>query len=262
MNKLKIFIVVSIILASTHASYALQDTVSDNFSTQVLVDSVGITGSFDLSYLFSQNVVIDSATVSFSFTDDGDLAYSYSNKTPTVSGDYYNGNYYLFMGESTQGYYKITTFMRSEDQYWEDVQETVTMAINTQSTAVSTTNYFSNSTSQGTVFEGQVQVGQTDGDTQYFNQYYCNSNLNESGYNGDASAQIVLDADAIAYLMANQGIDFTLTCGSGEDILFNSASMDIEYHIEETPEPVAVPEPHTVMLLLSGIAMLVKKLRG
>ncbi len=250
---------IALILMGASYSYALQDTISDNISTQVLLDSSAITGNFDVSGLFSQNsdkqVVIDSATVSFSLTDDGDLKYMTTTYSPAISGDrYYNGRYYMFQSSSQSGFIVTNTYLRTEYRQYMDAPEIVTIDMNNQSTTANT-SYFSNSSTGSNILDG------SEGYVTVY-KYYHNETVIQSGYNGNASAQMTLDTDSIQYLMVNQAIEFTLSCGTNQDILFNSATMDIEYHLEDIPEPVAVPEPHTVMLLLSGIAMLVKKLRG
>ncbi|MEW6536889.1 MAG: hypothetical protein AB1454_14860 [Candidatus Auribacterota bacterium] len=238
--------------------YAMQEIVNDDISTRVTVGSSTVSGYFDISHLFSENIVIDSASVSFSFSDDSDLIYDHSIKTPSYSSHYYNGDYYSYSGYysyvDVYGYTNyVDVYGRTENRYFTDVQESVNIVLDSQSASVSTTYYSNSNTFTGDDF---VMYDVIDTAKYWYRYEYGGTNY-LSGYKGDASAQIDLDAASLLYLTANQGISFDLSCGAGEDIYFNSASMTVEYHIEE----IAVPEPHSIILLVSGIAMLIRRLR-
>ncbi|RJP58261.1 MAG: hypothetical protein C4541_08425 [Candidatus Auribacter fodinae] len=238
--------------------YAMQEIVNDDISTRVTVGSSTVSGYFDISHLFSENIVIDSASVSFSFSDDSDLIYDHSIKTPSYSSYYYSGNYYSYSGYSsyTDGYgytNYVDIYGRTENRYYTNVQESVNIVLDSQSASASTTSYSNSSTFSG---DDGLFIDQVIDNTRYWKRYEYSGTNYMSGYNGDAFAQIDLDAASLLYLTVNQGISFDLSCGAGEDIYFNSASMTLEYHIEE----IVVPEPHSIILLASGIALLIRRI--
>jgi len=134
--------------------YAMQEIVNDDISTRVTVGSSTVSGYFDISHLFSENIVIDSASVSFSFSDDSDLIYDHSIKTPSYSSYYYSGNYYSYSGYSsyTDGYgytNYVDIYGRTENRYYTNVQESVNIVLDSQSASASTTSYSNSSTFSG-----------------------------------------------------------------------------------------------------------------
>ncbi|MCB1195551.1 hypothetical protein KDK77_05145 [bacterium] len=237
----------------TFDANALNYFAEDDIPSQILVEDTNVMGTFDLTALFFENVVIDSAVATFLFFDDGDLAYDHQTYIPASSAYYYavTGKYYdnpTIIG-STMYLYRI------ENTYHEDIQETVNVALNVQNGSVATTNYFTNNYSNGVHIEGVEYAGE-DQDIQY-TYYYRYDFIYNSGYDGNAELQINLDQASIEYIMNNHMIGFTLNANLGEDILFNSGELDIIYHVEE----ILVPELSSLLLLGLGLVGIRKRMK-
>ena len=255
MKKWVCFLSIAVIVFISNCLYATQVSFDDNITGQVLVASTAVTGSFDLSSLFDQNIVIDSVIVSFAFQDDGDATLTNVIKTPHYSAKSYNGNYYELFSTYEYNSVQIYSYTRYERSYYQDERDVVSISMNTLS-ASAYTNYFSTTGNFGSrIYEGNEDLSSET--LTYYNYYYHSLASNYEGYRGAASAQISFNPATIDYLMEHQGIDFTLTASDGMDMLFNSATMDIEYHIEASP----VPEPQSILLFLSSMTLLAKKFR-
>lgn len=225
------FLALGLVLILITQANALVISTDDNIYGSTYMDTRTIIGTFDISQQLSGYTApydVNSAYVTFTFSDDNDLEYWGS-----YLSNYQYTDYYVENGSSYTGY------TRNLYYYYQDQCEKVTLSMADQST-YDYTDYYSVRT-----FENRA-LDRTESITPYmFNYYYTEYYTDQFGYRGEITLVLSLGDLALADLADDGMIRYILEVDG--DLFFESGVLTTD--INTSP----VPEPATLLLFGSGL---------